>query len=103
MHTLNIGKMIKQAGHLTDCGGHELNQDCYYKMRPWKGQKDTAFVAVYDGHGDKGDTLAMFARDTLPKFLEEADKRGDDPSAALKYAFDCTHTEIEVSSSACRR
>lgn len=72
------GSIHTESGSLSTCsfqvqqGGKGICQDMFLACEGFLGEKYTTLIAVFDGHGVHGHTIARTARDKLPETLGSA-------------------------------
>eukprot|EP00638_Chattonella_subsalsa_P001853 CAMPEP_0117751248 /NCGR_PEP_ID=MMETSP0947-20121206/10857_1 /TAXON_ID=44440 /ORGANISM="Chattonella subsalsa, Strain CCMP2191" /LENGTH=490 /DNA_ID=CAMNT_0005569583 /DNA_START=415 /DNA_END=1887 /DNA_ORIENTATION=- len=65
----------------------KINQDRGTVCHPYANSDLTAFFAVFDGHGEKGDKVSHFVMSEVQKHLEKHSSLSTDPPNALKETF----------------
>ena len=77
----------------------KINQDRGVVCWPFCGSYNMALLAVFDGHGSRGEKASEFCMKRLPEVLEEEyDALLDDPAACLKRAFVAIDEELRLES-----
>jgi len=75
---------VSQRGYYPESPNKE-NQDAYVILPSFGNVKDQAFFGVFDGHGKDGHHCAKYAKDHLPRIVQDKlDKAMNQSSATLK-------------------
>jgi cGMP-dependent protein kinase len=80
---------------------NKANQDAYSISMNFGEQATDGFMGIYDGHGRDGDQCAIFAKNSLPQFVEKYVARSKTKEAKLhaaknKKAYSNNEATIEL-------